>query len=191
MGHVLEQIFEGVQKRWSWSRVPKSRGKVDPKTILPWGVIKCPRFEVRKRGFENVASKRGRFNLCTLTEGRAFLSKTFQWWFVCCVPPLMNPNPVVTLGPHRVKYAASRLEIGFSAVFWLPHRELQKCYYGRPGARSLGTSRPNSGFRSPLPSRPGPMGFGRTPCALTIHSESRHCGEVSPVPVHCKAVGSL
>jgi hypothetical protein len=93
--------------------VPKLRSKIERKFFTP------------KQSYlgelSNVhVSKHGRFNLhvCTLTEGRAFqvLSKTFQWWFVCCGPPLMNPNPVATLGPHRVKYAAaSRLEIGFSA----------------------------------------------------------------------------
>ncbi len=34
--------------------------------------------------------------LCTPNDRRSgFFSKTFHWWFVCCVPPLINPKPVV------------------------------------------------------------------------------------------------
>ena len=41
-------------------------------------------------------------NLCTPNDRRSgFFSKTFHRWFVCCVPPLINPKPVVRLGPAQ------------------------------------------------------------------------------------------
>ena len=59
--------------------------------------------------------------------------------------------------------------------------------------RSLPVARPKLG--SPLPSRPGRMGFARTPRALAIQSESRHRREASrepePASVHCMVVGSI
>ena len=37
--------------------------------------------------------------LCTPNDRRSgFFSKTFHWWFVCCVPPLIGPKRVVKSG---------------------------------------------------------------------------------------------
>ena len=43
--------------------------------------------------------------VCTPNDRRSgFFSKTFHWWFVCCVPPLIGPKRVVKSGgPARSK----------------------------------------------------------------------------------------
>jgi hypothetical protein len=60
-------------------------------------------------------------SLCTPNDRRSgFFSKTFHWWFVCCVPPLIGPKRVVKSGAQRVQNASERLETGsagFGAVF--------------------------------------------------------------------------